>query len=282
MNPNESIQNFVLGCLAGSTGALAVYPIDLIKTRIQNQRSGENLYKNSLDCFKKVVRNEGPLGLYRGIGPQLLGVAPENAMKLTINDLVRSTLKQADGSISISAELIAGASAGISQVIFTNPVEIVKIRLQVQCEGLVKQSAYSIVHELGVFGMYKGVMACLLRDIPFSMIYFPAYSHMKKDVFYEGCNGKRLSPYELLVAGGAAGGLSAFVVTPFDVIKTRIQVRVKKGQIGYNGLFDAAVKILRDEGFKALFKGATLRVFRSSPQFGVTLFTYELLQNSFK
>ena len=56
-------------CLT-ATGATAVYPIDLVKTRMQNQRSGvlvgELMYKNSWDCFKKVIRHEGFFGLYRG------------------------------------------------------------------------------------------------------------------------------------------------------------------------------------------------------------------------
>lgn len=48
-----------------------MYPIDLVKTRMQNQRStgsfvGELMYKNSFDCFKKVLRYEGFFGLYRG------------------------------------------------------------------------------------------------------------------------------------------------------------------------------------------------------------------------
>ena len=52
-----------------ATGATAVYPIDLVKTRMQNQRGslpGEIMYKSSIDCFVKVVRNEGVFGLYRG------------------------------------------------------------------------------------------------------------------------------------------------------------------------------------------------------------------------
>ena len=52
-----------------ATGATAVYPIDLVKTRLQNQRgslAGEIMYKNSFDCFRKVVRGEGFFGLYRG------------------------------------------------------------------------------------------------------------------------------------------------------------------------------------------------------------------------
>lgn len=69
-------------------GATTVYPIDLVKTRLQNQRSGsyvgELMYKNSFDCFKKVIRHEGFFGLYRGLAPQLVGVAPEKAIKLTV------------------------------------------------------------------------------------------------------------------------------------------------------------------------------------------------------
>ena len=85
----ESVYRFTLGAIAGATGATAVYPIDLVKTRMQNQRTGsyigELMYTNSIDCFKKVIRHEGPGGLYRGLGPQILGVAPEKAIKLTVS-----------------------------------------------------------------------------------------------------------------------------------------------------------------------------------------------------
>lgn len=94
-------------------GATAVYPIDLVKTRMQNQRAGsyvgEVAYRNSIDCFKKVVRHEGILGLYRGLVPQLIGVAPEKAIKLTVNDLVRDKLSPKDGKLPYYAECIAGA-----------------------------------------------------------------------------------------------------------------------------------------------------------------------------
>ena len=85
----ESVYRFALGSIAGATGATAVYPIDLVKTRMQNQRTGsyigELMYRNSFDCFKKVLRHEGFSGLYRGLIPQLMGVAPEKAIKLTVS-----------------------------------------------------------------------------------------------------------------------------------------------------------------------------------------------------
>jgi solute carrier family 25 (mitochondrial aspartate/glutamate transporter), member 12/13 len=76
----EGAYHFSIGAVAGAFGATIVYPIDLVKTRMQNQRSsvvGQLMYLNSIDCAKKVIRNEGPLGLYRGLIPQLVVVPLE-------------------------------------------------------------------------------------------------------------------------------------------------------------------------------------------------------------
>jgi len=116
---NFYISRFSLGAIAGACGATAVYPIDLVKTRMQNQRNvsivGELMYKNSWDCFRKVLRHEGAVGLYRGLVPQLMGVAPEKAIKLTMNDFVRDKFTN-HGQIPLWAEILAGACGGASQV----------------------------------------------------------------------------------------------------------------------------------------------------------------------
>ncbi|XP_056105640.1 electrogenic aspartate/glutamate antiporter SLC25A13, mitochondrial isoform X2 [Rhinichthys klamathensis goyatoka] len=285
LQASESAYRFTLGSVAGAVGATAVYPIDLVKTRMQNQRSSgsfvdELMYKNSIDCFKKVVRYEGFFGLYRGLVPQLLGVAPEKAIKLTVNDFVRGKTMQKDGSVPLPSEILAGGCAGGSQVIFTNPLEIVKIRLQVAGEITTgpRVSALSVIRDLGFFGLYKGAKACFLRDIPFSAIYFPCYAHIKAAL---SDGDGRVGPGRLLLAGALAGMPAASLVTPADVIKTRLQVAARAGQTTYNGLIDCFWKILQEEGPRAFWKGAGARVFRSSPQFGVTLVTYELLQRWF-
>uniref|UniRef100_A0A665VC07 Solute carrier family 25 member 13 n=1 Tax=Echeneis naucrates TaxID=173247 RepID=A0A665VC07_ECHNA len=256
----ESAYRFTLGSLAGAVGATAVYPIDLVKTRMQNQRSSgslveELMYKNSFDCFQKVVRYEGFFGLYRGLVPQLLGVAPEKAIKLTVNDFVRGKTRQKDGTVPLAAEILAGGCAGGSQVIFTNPLEIVKIRLQVAGEITTgpRVSALSVIRDLGFFGLYKGSKACFLRDIPFSAIYFPCYAHTKAYLTEED---GRIGPAKMLFAGALAGMPAASLVTPADVIKTRLQVAARAGQTTYSGLVDCFWKILREEGPRAFWKGA--------------------------
>ena len=147
---------------------------------------------------------------------------------LCVNDLLRSVLASPDGSQTLPLEIFAGGAAGMSQVVFTNPLEIVKIRLQTVGElltagaaGGTGTSAVGIVRELGFQGLYKGSSACFLRDIPFSAIYFPAYAKAK-DI----CQGEkdRAGKLDLLLAGALAGAPAASLTTPADVIKTRMQV----------------------------------------------------------
>ncbi|KAL8840350.1 MAG: hypothetical protein Q9170_001365 [Blastenia crenularia] len=282
----ESAHHFALGSIAGAFGAFVVYPIDLVKTRMQNQRSkrvGEMMYKNSIDCAKKVVKNEGFKGLYSGVLPQLVGVAPEKAIKLTVNDLIRGHFTEKNSNkIWWPHEILAGGSAGACQVVFTNPLEIVKIRLQVQGEmakhaDVPRRSAMWIVKNLGLVGLYKGASACLLRDVPFSAIYFPSYNHLKRDLFGEGPS-KKLGIVQLLTAGAIAGMPAAYLTTPCDVIKTRLQVEARKGETKYTSLRHCAATVYREEGLRAFFKGGPARVLRSSPQFGFTLAAYEVLQ----
>lgn len=146
-------------------------------------------------------------------------------------------------------------------------------------EGVPRRSAMWIVKNLGLVGLYKGASACLLRDVPFSGIYFPTYNHLKRDLFGEGPN-KKLGIVQLLTAGAIAGMPAAYLTTPCDVIKTRLQVEARKGETKYTSLRHCAKTIYQEEGFRAFFKGGPARILRSSPQFGFTLAAYEVLQKA--
>lgn len=110
------------GAFAGIVGTLAIYPLDLVKTRLQNQGvgGGNLIYKNGIDCFKKIVLENGPRGLYRGLSANLLGVTPEKAIKLAVNDQVREYFCKRTGKsqdeLAVGYGVIAGASAGFCQV----------------------------------------------------------------------------------------------------------------------------------------------------------------------
>lgn len=85
--------------------------------------------------------------------------------------------------------------------------------------------------------------------------------------------------FQLLTAGAIAGMPAAYLTTPCDVIKTRLQVEARKGDTTYTSLRHCAKTVYQEEGFRAFFKGGPARILRSSPQFGFTLAGYELLQN---
>ncbi|VDM80364.1 unnamed protein product [Strongylus vulgaris] len=88
-------------------------------------------------------------------------------------------------------------------------------------------------------------------------------------------------PGSLFASAFIAGVPAAGLVTPADVIKTRLQVAARAGQTTYSGVIDCARKIMVEEGPAAFWKGTAARVCRSSPQFAVTLLTYEVLQRIF-
>jgi hypothetical protein len=125
----------VCGGVAGITAVSCVFPIDMVKTRLMNQRSqGGEQFTGAVDCFKKIVRNEGVGGLYRGLPANLVGITPEKAIKLAGNDFFRTLFgslyfKKPIGEVGNNKqqlpfllELAAGGCAGLVQVVATNPM----------------------------------------------------------------------------------------------------------------------------------------------------------------
>jgi solute carrier family 25 aspartate/glutamate transporter 12/13 len=240
--------SFSNGLVAGAFGAFSVYPIDVIKTRMQNQTADKILYKNGFDCFRKL----GLRDLYRGCLIQTFMVGPEKALKLfTYTTITKNNYND------LRYHIAGGLSAGTMQVVITSPYEMIKTNLQMK-----QRLNYS---KLFSRKMYIGVGACLLRDVPFSGIYFPLYWSLKQQ------------DINVFLAGTLAGAPAAFLCTPADVVKTRIQT-IRHNNYNVPKLTEMIYSIYKNEGSKAFFKGAGWRVFRSSPQFGVTLYTFEYLE----
>ncbi|XP_023578506.1 mitochondrial glutamate carrier 1 isoform X2 [Octodon degus] len=118
------------GGIAGLIGVTCVFPIDLAKTRLQNQQNGQRMYLSMSDCLIKTIRSEGYFGMYRGAAVNLTLVTPEKAIKLAANDFFRHQLSKDGQKLTLPKEMLAGCGAGTCQVIVTTPMEMLKIQLQ--------------------------------------------------------------------------------------------------------------------------------------------------------
>ncbi|XP_077066216.1 mitochondrial glutamate carrier 1 isoform X2 [Siphateles boraxobius] len=285
------------GGVAGLIGVTCVFPIDLAKTRLQNQQNGCRLYTSMSDCLIKTIRSEGYFGMYRGAAVNLTLVTPEKAIKLAANDFFRFHLSKDGQKLTLLREMLAGCGAGTCQVIVTTPMEMLKIQLQdagriaaqrklmpeaVTPGGPVElksptamQLTRELLKEKGIAGLYKGLGATLLRDVPFSVIYFPLFANLN-NLGKRGGEGP--APfYVSFLSGCAAGSTAAVAVNPVDVIKTRLQSLTRGSQEDtYSGVTDCIRKILRNEGPTAFLKGAYCRALVIAPLFGIAQVVYFL------
>ncbi|XP_023675483.1 mitochondrial glutamate carrier 1 isoform X1 [Paramormyrops kingsleyae] len=283
------------GGIAGLIGVTCVFPIDLAKTRLQNQQNGSRLYSSMSDCLIKTIRSEGYFGMYRGAAVNLTLVTPEKAIKLAANDFFRHHLSKDGQKLTLLKEMLAGCGAGTCQVIVTTPMEMLKIQLQDagrleaqrklmpeaagKSVGAKSPTAMQLTRDLlrskGIAGLYKGLGATLLRDVPFSVIYFPLFANLN-DLGKRGAEGP--APfYVSFISGCIAGSTAAVAVNPVDVIKTRLQSLTRGSEEDtYSGVTDCIRKILQREGPTAFLKGAYCRALVIAPLFGIAQVVYFL------
>jgi hypothetical protein len=138
----EAVKDFMMGAVSGAVASFSVFPIDMAKTRIQDQRvvaGAELLYKNGVQTIARVFKEEGIVACYNGVVPVIVGSAPEAALQLGGNNNARawfcSKLKTTDTDLPFWAEILSGSFGGGLQVVATNPMERVKIIQQV-CSSL--------------------------------------------------------------------------------------------------------------------------------------------------
>ncbi|MGH0126024.1 UNVERIFIED_CONTAM: hypothetical protein FKN15_033145 [Acipenser sinensis] len=149
------------GGIAGLVGVTCVFPIDLAKTRLQNQQ-GQRLYTGMLDCLVKTVRQEGYFGMYRGAAVNLTLVTPEKAIKLAANDFFRNLLSNDGKKLTLFKEMLAGCGAGTCQVIITTPMEMLKIQLQDAGRLVIKTRLQTLRKGVGE-DTYRGTVDCARR-----------------------------------------------------------------------------------------------------------------------
>ncbi|XP_020699167.1 mitochondrial substrate carrier family protein E [Dendrobium catenatum] len=306
-------REFGWGALAGAFGEGMMHPIDTVKTRIQSQAiiTGNQGQKNILQMIQAVWASDGIKGFYRGVAPGVTGSLATGATYFGVIESTKRWIEIVNPNLGGHwAHFIAGAIGDTIGSFVYVPCEVIKQRMQVQgtknswsstvlkenssqkCGAQMYgyytgmfQAGHSIWKQHGVKGLYAGYWSTLARDVPFAGLMVTFYEAFKnlaehgKQRLPPGRNVHISSSFEGLMLGGLAGGLSAYLTTPLDVIKTRLQVQ--GSSLRYNGWLDALRNIWKAEGVNGLFKGSVPRIMWYIPASALTFMAVEFLRENF-
>ncbi|KAJ4708288.1 adenine nucleotide transporter BT1, chloroplastic/mitochondrial-like [Melia azedarach] len=174
----------IAGAVAGVSSTLCTYPLELLKTRVTVQRG---VYKNLLDAFVTIIREDGPAELYRGLTPSLIGVVPYGATNYFTYDTLRRAYKKAFKKEEIGniMTLLIGSAAGAISSSATFPLEVARKHMQAgalngrQYHNLLHALA-SILEKEGLPGLYKGLGPSCMKLVPAAGISFMCYEACKR------------------------------------------------------------------------------------------------------
>ncbi|BBH06200.1 Mitochondrial substrate carrier family protein [Prunus dulcis] len=179
--------HFLGGGMAGLTAASATYPLDLVRTRLAAQRNAL-YYRGIGHAFHTICREEGFLGLYKGLGATLLGVGPSIAISFSVYEALRSfwqSERPNDSTVMVS--LACGSLSGIASSTATFPLDLVRRRMQLEGAGgrariyntgLVGTFKH-IIRTEGLRGLYRGILPEYYKVVPSVGIVFMTYETLK-------------------------------------------------------------------------------------------------------
>lgn len=278
-HPKKTIPPYVKaisGSFGGIMEACCLQPIDVIKTRLQLDRSSS--YKGIFHCGTTISRTEGVRALWKGLTPFATHLTLKYALRMGSNAIFQSAFKDSDtGKLSNKGRLFSGFGAGVLEaLVIVTPFEVVKIRLQQQrglSPDLLKYKgpvhcARMIIREEGLLGLWSGAAPTVMRNGTNQAAMFTAKNAFDNFLWkkQEG-DQKVLQPWQSMISGFLAGTAGPVCTGPFDVVKTRLmaQSRDKRGELKYRGMFHAISTIFAEEGLLALWKGLLPRLMRIPP-----------------
>ncbi|GAW26241.1 putative mitochondrial 2-oxodicarboxylate carrier [Rosellinia necatrix] len=241
-----------------------------------------------VDCFQKIVRNEGFSRLYRGITAPILMEAPKRAIKFAANDEWGKFYKKAFGAEKMTQPLsiLTGASAGATESFVVVPFELVKLRLQSKESAGKYNGAVDVVSKVikneGILAMYNGLESTMWRHMLWNAGYFGCIFQVRE--LLPKAETKRGQVSNDIVAGTVGGTVGTILNTPMDVVKSRIQNTPKvPGQTPkYNWAWPACGTVMKEEGFGALYKGFLPKVLRLGPGGGILLVVFTGVMDFFR
>jgi len=205
--------SLIAGACAGVSSTLCMYPLELVKTRLTIQVCAKprtkteilgadavqflmasdvilqrDVYNGIAHAFLKILREEGPGELYRGLAPSLIGVIPYAATNYfaydTLRKAYRTNFKQE--KIGNIETLLIGSAAGAISSSATFPLEVARKHMQVgalsgrQVYKNVIHALACILEQEGIQGLYKGLGPSCMKLVPAAGISFMCYEACKR------------------------------------------------------------------------------------------------------
>lgn len=234
-----------------------------------------------MQCLKHIVQNEGPRALFKGLGPNLVGVAPSRAIYFCAYSQSKTTLNKL-GNLppdSPIVHIISATCAGFAASTATNPIWFVKTRLQLDYNSKNQMSVRECIKRIyaksGVRGFYKGITASYF-GISETVIHFVIYEALKAKLIElrhkHPLDGKTSRDFlEFMLAGAISKTVASCIAYPHEVARTRLREEGNKYQTFWQTLYT----VWKEEGKAGIYRGLATQLVRQIPNTAIMMATYE-------
>lgn len=176
------------GGMAGAVAQASIYPLDLVKTRLQTCTSQAGAACPRIGTLTKdILVHEGPRAFYKGLFPSLLGIIPYAGIDLAayekLKDLSRTYILQEDAEPGPLIQLGCGTISGALGATCVYPLQVVRTRMQAERTRTSMSGVFRrTISEEGYKALYKGLLPNLLKVVPAASITYMVYEAMKKSL----------------------------------------------------------------------------------------------------